>query len=87
MQTHTPMKNGWEICYLKIVISEKNKYVNKQTSAGSTCPWMTGLFGAEQGLFLLWLQVPKEPRVPTFTASESGKYLIPVFTPLPLLTS
>ena len=48
---------------------------------------MTGLFGAEQGLFLLWLQVPNEPRVPTFSASQSWKYLIPVFTPLPLLTS
>ena len=28
-----------------------NKQISKQTSAGSTCPWMTGLFGAEVYFF------------------------------------
>ena len=34
---------------------------------------MARLFGNDLGLFLLWLQVPKDPTVPAFSASQSWK--------------
>ena len=47
---------------------------------------MIVLFATDPRLFLPWLQVPKEPIVPTLSGSQSWKCLIPGLTSLPLLT-
>ena len=52
-----------KICHLESVLSEKRNRNLKKTFCGSTCLWMTGLFGTEPGFYFLWLQVPKEPTV------------------------
>ena len=56
-------ENGWGNSHLESVLNEtKNKKKKLKENL-----WITGLFGTEAGLFLLWFQVPKEPTVPTLS--------------------
>ena len=68
-----PLKNDWgNLTSGKCPQWGGKKQNLKKTSPGSTCLWMTELFWTEPGLFLLWLQVLKEPTVPTFRAVSLG---------------
>ena len=57
------LENGWGNSHLESVLSE-TKQRQQQLKENL---WMTELLGTEAGLFLLWLQVAKEPTVPTLS--------------------